>query len=145
MELLPIEADESKNSVFLQNEDCREVLQVYPGFYRRVGFYPPWIGYFARAGNDLVGCGGFKGKPREGKVEIAYGTFRNYQGKGIGTEICRQLISLSLKADPHVRITARTLPEENASTRILRRNAFAFRGMVWDDEDGDVWEWEFTG
>jgi hypothetical protein len=37
---------------------------------------------------------------------------------------------------------AHTLPEENASTRALRRNGFLFAGEVMDPEDGLVWRWE---
>jgi hypothetical protein len=40
---------------------------------------------------------------------------------------------------------ARTLPEENYSTKILRKNGFEWQGIVVDDDDGDVWEWEFKG
>ena len=37
---------------------------------------------------------------------------------------------------------AHTLPEENASTRALRRNGFTLAGAVDDPEDGLVWRWE---
>ena len=144
MKLLPIDIDESLNDKFRDNPECEIVLSVYPDFYKRAGYNKPWIGYFATFdGNEIVGCGGYKGKPRDGKIEIAYGTFKNYEGKGIGTEICRQLVLLSLKADPSLRITARTLMENNASTTILKRNGFKCVGIVKDEEDGDVWEWEF--
>jgi hypothetical protein len=33
------------------------------------------------------------------------------------------------------------LPEENFSTKILKKNGFKFSGVVNDAEDGDVWEW----
>jgi len=112
-------------------------------FYKRIVFNEPWICYFARIGDEIVGSAGIKGRPRDGKIEIAYGTIPRYQGKGIATEICRQLVHLSLSADPSVRITARTLPEENASARVLRKNGFEWLGPVWDEEDGEVWEWEF--
>jgi hypothetical protein len=35
------------------------------------------------------------------------------------------------------------LPEENASTSILKKNGFVMLGTVWDDEDGNVWEWGY--
>lgn len=91
MKLLPIDIDDSLNRKFTTNPECVDVLNVYPDYYNRVGYDKPWIGYFATInGNDIIGCGGYKGKPREGKVEIAYGTFKNFEGQGIGTEICRQ-------------------------------------------------------
>lgn len=143
MELLPIYENEHLNTDFLNNPDCREILQMTLDFYKRVGFNEPWICYFAQMDGELVGSAGIKGKPRDGKIEIAYGTFQRHEGKGVATEICRQLVYLSLRTDPSVRITARTLPEENASARVLRKNGFEWLGLVWDKEDGDVWEWEY--
>ena len=35
------------------------------------------------------------------------------------------------------------MTENNASTTILKRNGFKYVGIVNDEEDGDVWEWEF--
>jgi len=48
-----------------------------------------------------------------------------------------------LAKDRSVRITARTLPEKNYSTRILEKNNFVLLGFVTDPEDGEVWEWEY--
>lgn len=143
MELVPIDIDDTKNATLMANDDCREILAMYPPFYVRVGFNPPWIGYFMKRDGEFVGCGGFKGKPRDRKVEISYHTFRRFEGEGIGTAICRLLVSISLQADPNTRVTARTLPQNSASTSILKKNGFCFNGIVHDEEDGDVWEWEY--
>lgn len=144
MTLIPIDIDPAKNTQFANNPDCAEILNMYPEYYNRVGYTVPWIGYFAiNNNNEIIGCGGYKGKPRNDKIEIAYSTFKNYEGKGIGTEICRKLVSLSLQTDPSITITARTLPAFNASTTILSRNQFKCLGVVYDEEDGDVWEWEY--
>jgi [ribosomal protein S5]-alanine N-acetyltransferase len=110
-------------------------------FYKKVGFAPPWICYYVAKDGNIVGSAGIKGKPVNGTIEIAYGTVEQYRRQGIGTEICRLLVGLSLKTDPDVRITARTLPQNNFSTRILEKNNFEFIGIVDDPEDGEVWEW----
>ena len=144
MTMLPIHIDEEKNAAFIRNEECREIASIYPGFYGRVGYNPPWIGYFFKQGEDIVGSGGYKGEPRGGKVEIAYSTFKRFEGKGIGTEICRHLVNLSLSTNPEIVITARTLPQDSASTNILRRNGFDLLGTVYDEDDGDVWEWQYN-
>ena len=143
MKFLPIYPDLSQNTAFLDHPDCQDSLQMCIDFYKRVGFEPPWICYYAQVEGVLVGSAAFKGRPKDGKVEIAYGTFPKHQHKGVGAEICRQLVLLALSTDPSVRITARTLPEENYSTRVLRKNGFALLGEVWDEEDGTVWEWEY--
>ena len=143
MLLLPIDTDQTKNVRFKENPECVPILNVYPDFYQRVGYNKPWIGYFVTIDREeIVGAAGYKGKPREGKVEIAYGTFKRYEGQGIGTEICRQLVLLSQNTDPAIRITARTLQDGYASIKILKKNGFECLGIVHDEEDGEVLEWE---
>jgi ribosomal-protein-alanine N-acetyltransferase len=141
MKLIPIKERPEDNGEFICNALCRETVQMTTDFYKRVGFVPPWIGYYAEENGNLVGSGGFKGQPIHGTIEIAYGTFENYRNQGIGTSICKLLVNLSLKTDPSIEITARTLPEESFSTRILKKNNFIFNGTVNDPEDGEVWEW----
>lgn len=143
MELIAIQPEPQHNEEFASNPLCGEMLPMTIDFYKRVGFRPPWISYCARVDGKLVGVAGFKGKPVNNTVEIAYGTFEPFQNKGIGVQICRQLVALSLATDPLVRITARTLPENNFSSRVLQKNGFIRLGMVQDPEDGDVWEWEY--
>jgi [ribosomal protein S5]-alanine N-acetyltransferase len=145
VKLFPIKEILADNIEFLAHPDCRETLEMSVLYYVKVGYRIPWIGYYAGMNNNWVGAAGFKGKPVEGKVEIAYSTFSPFQKMGIGTEMCRQLVQLAKVADPAVRIMARTLMEENYSTRILRKNGFEWQGIVTDVDDGEVWEWEYSG
>src|SRR5580704_9457138 len=107
-------------------------------FYTRVGFNKPWICYYAQLENQLVGCAAYKGKPVNCRVEIAYGVFPQYMNKGIGALIAKTLVDLAQQTDPAIIITAKTLPEENYSTRILRKNNFKLLGMIIDPEDGEL-------
>ncbi len=143
MELIQIKETLEENADFIENPLCQETIYMTIDFYKRAGFNPPWISYYVKLEDELVGAVAFKGKPVNGVIEIAYGTFEKYRNQGIGTLICRQLVDLSLKTDPLVTITARTLPEENFSTRLLKKNDFVFNGKVIDPEDGEVWEWIF--
>ncbi|MFN8354517.1 MAG: GNAT family protein [Spirosomataceae bacterium] len=143
LQLLPIGADLESNQRFRQHPYNQEVLEQTIAFFARIGYQPPWTGYFVELDEQLVGSAAFKGAPVNGKVEIAYGVEPEHQQKGIGTQICRALVELSLRTDPSVRVTARTLPELNFSARLLQKNGFVLLGTVWDDEDGDVWEWEY--
>jgi RimJ/RimL family protein N-acetyltransferase len=146
MKLLPIELDETQNGRFTATPDCLEILTIFTEHYKKVGFTPPWIAYFVSDDKDeIIGGGGYKGKPKDNKVEVSYGTFKHYEGRGIGTEICRQLVLLACQTDPSVTITARTLPGNHASMGILKRNGFECVGTVQDQEDGEVLEWEFKG
>jgi len=142
LELIPIHERLEENTMFLHHPDCRETLEMSVMFYARVSYVVPWIGYYASLDGTLVGNAGFKGRPIEGKVEIAYATFPQFQQQGIGSAICNALVNIAKSADPSVRVMARTMPEENYSTRILKKNGFDFQGTVVDSDDGEVWEWE---
>lgn len=144
MELIPIKKNLEDNHEFLDNPQCMEALPMSVEFYKNVGYVPPWIGYFAKENRELVGTAGFKGPPVKGTVEIAYGTFENQRGKGLGTIMCKALVEIAVRTDASLRITARTLPEKNHSSRILEKNSFILTGTVDDPDDGPVWEWVFT-
>ena len=141
MTIKPLLIDEDKSKDIYANEYCQELFKSYPGYYYKTGYNPPWIGYLVFLENIVVGVGGFTGQPKNGRVEIAYGTFKEYEGRGVASFICQQLISISKTTDPTVIITAKTAPENNGSVKILKRNGFEFTGIVQDEGIGDAWEW----
>jgi [ribosomal protein S5]-alanine N-acetyltransferase len=106
----------------------------------------PWThGFsFVRRDNDVVvGRGGFKGPPsKEGMVEIAYAVFPDHQGKGYATEAADALTAFAFSRAEVRMVRAHTLPEANASTRVLTKCGFLRFGEVADPEDGLVWRWE---
>ncbi|MCB0489391.1 MAG: GNAT family N-acetyltransferase [Cyclobacteriaceae bacterium] len=142
MKFLPIDIDDEQNIRFMNDPEQSMVVNVFTDLYRKVGFDKPWIAYFVQDENDdIVGGGGYKGKPTDGRVEISYGTFKKFEGLGVGTAICKQLIAMARQTDPTLTLIARTLPDNEPSIRILKRNGFEYRGVVFDEEDGDVLEW----
>ncbi len=143
MQLIPIAQTAEQNTQFFQDSECREILHMSIDYYSKIGFLPPWICYFALENRKIVGSAGFKGRPRNGTVEIAYGTFEGYRRQGMGTLICRELVKTARAEDPSVRITARTLPDNESSIGILKKCGFRFVKMVNDEEDGEVCEWEY--
>jgi RimJ/RimL family protein N-acetyltransferase len=104
----------------------------------------PWRHGFAMVHRDTghtVGKCCFKGPPEGGAVEIAYGVEPEHQGKGYATEAAAALTAFAFAQNvPTVR--AHTLPEANASTRVLTKCGFRHLGQVIDPEDGHVWRWE---
>lgn len=110
--------------------------------YNKNGFEKPWCAYFALDNNEVVGTCAFKKPPTEGKVEIAYYTFPDFEGKGVATKMAQMLIQIAAATDSSVLVTAQTLPENNPSTSILRKLGFVNTRTVNHPEDGDVWEWE---
>jgi RimJ/RimL family protein N-acetyltransferase len=143
LELIPIKPTLEENEIFQNIPEYQESLMACIDYYKIVGYSPPWLCYNVKSGEEWVGGGGFKGAPKNNKIEIAYHTLPQFQGKGIGAGICSELVLLSLNTDPKVIITARTLPEEGPSAKILQKNGFRNAGIVVDPDDGDVWEWVY--
>ena len=144
MELIPIKETFEENETLTNSPLCSEIVRMTIDFYKKIGFLTPWIGYLAKQNGRMVGSAGFKGQPVNGTVEIAYGTFEQYRQQGVGTEICKRLVRLTLETDASLKITARTILPNNYSTRILEKNNFKCIGVVTDLEDGEVWEWVFA-
>lgn len=145
MELLQIKPGSAPESYGLpEGSEAGMNFRMQVDYYSKIGFHPPWTGYLARVDGVPVGMGAFKGAPADNRVEIAYFTFPEHEGKGFATETCEALVATALAADPAVAVTARTLPEKNASTRVLAKNGFEFSSAVQDPEDGEVWEWRYA-
>lgn len=108
----------------------------------------PWTCGFLMLQRDTgaaVGNCGFKGPPSAvGVVEIAYGVNPDCRGRGYATEAAFGLAAFAW-TDERVRmVCAHTLPEPNASTRVLTKCGFRHAGEIVDPEDGLVWRWELA-
>jgi RimJ/RimL family protein N-acetyltransferase/uncharacterized RmlC-like cupin family protein len=125
-------------------EVAQSVCEASVGVCQKTGFVRPWVGYLAEQDGRVVGTCAFKSPPQEGRVEIAYFTFPEYEGKGVATRMARQLVQIARDADSGVGIVAQTLPHENASTSVLRKLGFRRVGIAHDDEVGEVWEWKMS-
>ena len=121
-----------------------KVVKATTQMYRAVGYEPPWIGYLASENGACVGTCGFKSPPQDNRVEIAYFTFPGHESKGVATRMAAELIRLALDKTPAVTVAAQTLPDENASTSILKKLGFRMVGTVDHPEDGLVWEWHLS-
>jgi [ribosomal protein S5]-alanine N-acetyltransferase len=126
----------------LVREVVRQTLAMIAAVPREV----PWGGYLTLDSDraTVVGTCGFKSGPSEnGRVEIAYFTFPEFEGQGFATAMAEKLISLA-RASPEVQeIIAHTLPEPNASGRILTKVGMQWVGEVDDPDDGKLWRWQY--
>ena len=125
-------------------EVAAEVVQAMTQLYRAVGYEPPWIGYLAIENGECVGTCGFKSPPQDNRVEIAYFTFPEYESRGIATRMAAELIRTATNTMPALIVAAQTLPEDNASTSVLKKLQFRLVGTVDHPEDGLVWEWQLS-
>jgi ribosomal-protein-alanine N-acetyltransferase len=104
-----------------------------------------WGGFLAVDAESrfVVGTCAYKGPPDNGgAVEIAYFTFPPYEGRGFATAMAGALADRAAMSRRVRRVRAHTLPERNASSRLLEKLGFSFLGEVVDPEDGPVWRWE---
>jgi [ribosomal protein S5]-alanine N-acetyltransferase len=135
---------------FLASLPPHERAEVSPAWLARVEAATeadPWTHGFSvlqRNGDDVIGSAGFKGPPSHGVVEIAYGIAPQHQGRGYATEAAEALSAYALGSGLVRTVRAHTLPEANASVRVLTKCGFRFVGEVSDPEDGRVWRWERT-
>lgn len=106
----------------------------------------PWRhGFFVvdREQRAIIGTAGFKGPPdSNGMVEIAYGIVPSSEGRGYATEAAMALVRFALDTPGVTLVRAHTLPEANASTRVLTKCGFRHTDDVIDPDDGPVWRWE---
>ena len=106
----------------------------------------PWtIGFLVihREHQQVIGTAGFKGPPdQDGTVEIGYGIVSDFENQGHATDAAGLLTKFASNHPEVKRIRAHTLPEWNASTRVLEKNEFQKVDEIEDPEDGMVWRWE---
>lgn len=107
-----------------------------------------WWAYFVilKEENKLIGTCGYKGKPGpQGIVEIGYEIIKEYRNRGLATETAQALIDNAF-TDPRVKtVMAHTLPEANASTKVLSKIGFVKIDEIYFPEDGFIWEWKYDG
>ncbi len=141
--LHPLTNSEDNSLPLYNSADCQQLLEMYKDYYPKVGYNPPWTGYIIIRAEMVVGSCGFVSPPNDGRVEIAYWTFKENEGQGIASFACSALIKIAKAHNPSIMITAKTEPMLNASTKILEKNGFVKMRVVQDHEIGDAWEWEY--
>jgi ribosomal-protein-alanine N-acetyltransferase len=105
----------------------------------------PWVHGFRVVHGDsgtVVGTCGFKGPPVDGVVEIAYGIAPDHEGRGFATEAAQALVDYAFGYGEVRVVRAHTLPDGDASKRVLAKCGFRYVGEVIDPEDGLVWRFE---
>jgi RimJ/RimL family protein N-acetyltransferase len=111
----------------------------------RSGADPRWATYLIVHDTDaaLIGIGGFKGAPVDGTVEIGYAIAPVYRKQGHATSAARAFVEIA-RADGVRTVVAHTLPEHNASTKVLTRCGFDHVGDAVDPDEGPVWRWDLA-
>jgi len=121
-----------------------QLIEATTQLYKAVGYEPPWVGYLAFENGSCIGSCSFKSPPQNNRVEIAYFTFPGHESRGVATRMASALVRIATNKAPALIVSAQTLPEESASTSVLKKLQFRFVGTVEHPEDGLVWEWELS-
>lgn len=123
-----------------------EVSSGYVDMLKRSSEPDVWRHGFALVDRNrglVVGNVAFVGPPNQsGEVEIAYGVTPGFEGRGYATQAAKAVTQFALADGRVKKVIAHTLPENNASTRILEKTGFTFGGEVQHPEDGLLWLWE---
>ncbi len=124
----------------------REVVSQTLALLMKVPRAPEWGGYLVNDHEQAVvigTCGFTHGPEADGTVEIAYFTFPEFEGRGYATAMARELLNLALQSGTVRTVIAHTLPERNASTRVLEKIGLQLVGEAHDAEVGKVWLWAY--
>jgi RimJ/RimL family protein N-acetyltransferase len=145
--LITRKADEFDEQYNVDSSGVREqvaaVIKMTPAAMLDAGEWGTFFVY-DRDTRLVAGSCGFKSPPTpSSKVEIAYFTFPPHEGKGFATAMVNMLVALALESIDVAEVIAHTLPQPNASTRVLESCAFVRDGDDVDPEDGPVWRWRY--
>jgi len=90
---------------------------------------------------EVLGVGGFKGAPVDGRIEIGYGVAESARGQGVATAaVCLLVKEVANRADIHT-VLAETAEHNTASRRVLQKAGFQHLGQRECGSDGrlDCW------
>ncbi|MGZ4090731.1 MAG: GNAT family N-acetyltransferase [Bacteroidia bacterium] len=82
LKLEPIPINEDKSKAIYSSDDCQTLLKMWEDYYPVIGFNLPWVGYFVKRDDKIVGCCAFTGVPKDKCVEVSYWTFKEFEGQG---------------------------------------------------------------
>jgi RimJ/RimL family protein N-acetyltransferase len=84
---------------------------------------------------ELVGWGGFKGRPEDGVVELGYEIAESRRGRGLATAATQAMLLEAFADERVTTVIAHTLPEGNASNRVLEKAGFQYEGEARENEE----------
>ena len=103
---------------------------------------PLWCSYFLFVeGDRVVGSGGFRGIPSDGRVEIGYVVAPSCQGQGLATDSARLLAKMALEQPEVTEVYAETAVANTPSRRVVEKAGFRHIGQRDTESDGlvDCW------
>lgn len=109
-----------------------EMLTGCQKFPEQYLWYAPWKICLLESG-AFVGDLCFKGLPESGQPEIGYGILEKYWGNGYATEAVKAVCQWALARDGVKAVEAETVPDNQASQRVLEKAGFQPTGVVGEE------------
>lgn len=131
-------------------DDWTEYPEMVLLAYDKLRNDPSMLGWFFylvihKEDKQLIGTGGFKGKPGEsGVVEIGYEIAPAYREQGYATEMVKALIDFSFSHTYIDKVRAHTLEEYNAAVKVLQKAGMHFAGAFTSEDEDELWRWEIS-
>ncbi len=118
---------------FLANVINNKILPSVSDTSKNPLYYTFWT-IISKQENIMVADLCFKGEPNDnGEIEIGYGTYPSFEGKGFMTEAVGVMVRWAF-AQPNVQaVTAQTDPTNIASQKILKKNSFVQCGQTTEN------------
>lgn len=80
----------------------------------------------------------------DGRVEVGYEIAPGFRNQGFATEATRAMVAHAFSQPDVEFVLAHTLPEHNASTKVLEKVGMTLVEAVNDPDDGVVWRWALS-
>jgi [ribosomal protein S5]-alanine N-acetyltransferase len=115
---------------FLANVINNKILPSVSDTTKNPLYYTFWTIIFKQENVMVADCC-FKGEPNEkGEIEIGYGTYPAFEGKGFMTEAVGEMVKWAFEQPNVQAVTAQTDPTNIASQKILEKNNFVEYGRT---------------
>ena len=137
LKIYPISADELKARTEAQTDPIlqaayREMLDGCLKHPEQFNWYTAWTMELKTTG-ETVGDLCFKGLNADGKIEIGYGTYSGYAGRGYMTEAVTALCRWAMKQPGVSRVEAEAEEDNHASIRVLEKSGFRRTGSMGEE------------
>lgn len=100
--------------------------------------------YFIEVEGEVVGSCGFKYAPKDDGVEIGYNVAPRAQGMGIATSAVKALNKIAFHSGIINHTKALISKDNMASLNVIKKNGFAYKGIVVDSDGEQLEYWKLS-
>ena len=100
--------------------------------------------YFIQKHTQIIGACGFKGAPKNSRVEIGYNVAPDARGLGVATSAVKQLSQIAFNSALVDTVFALITSDNKASLNVVQKNGFSFKEFVIDSDGEQLEYWELN-